>query len=323
MDDKDLELLKLLLFNGRMTYEFIAKKLKLTPYLVKKKIQNLVNMGVIMKFTTNLNFLLFQKSVCYTLAEVKHGTDQQELIERLGMLDEVTGGAISIQNKMQIIHTYSDDYELKKNLEKFMQYDEILNIENFILLIPPNLNFKNTRLIKTDWKIINSIKDNCRKTDVEIANELGISSKTVKRRLSHLRDNKIILFMIDLDTSAADFLSYLLIVKFQKTASDSLDPLDDDMDEDGLSDGDVVINWYSDALNKIMKIVKNCFYVWRVANQVTYIFTVFIDKLREIDEQVKEIEKVPYVKEVISYVPTKMFYFKSWIDKLIEKNASG
>jgi DNA-binding Lrp family transcriptional regulator len=297
MDDKDLELLKLLLFDGRMTYELIAKKLKLTPYLVKKKIQNLVDMGVIMKFTTNINFLLFQKSVCYSLVEVKQGIDQQELIKRLGKLDEVTGGAISLQNKMQIIHTYSDDYEFKKNLEKLMQYDEILNTENFILLIPPNLSFKNTRLIKTDWKIINSIKHNCRKTDVEIANELGITSKTVKRRLGYLRENNIILFMIDLDTSAADFLSYLLIVKFQRIASESL--------------------------NKVMKIVKKYFYVWRVANQEAFIFTVFIDKLREIDEQVKEIEKIQHVKDVISYVPTKMFYFENWIDKLIEKNASG
>jgi DNA-binding Lrp family transcriptional regulator len=176
-----------------------------------------------------------------------------------------------------------------------MQYDEILGTENFILLIPPNLSFKNTRLIKTDWKIINSIKDDCRKTDVEIANELGISSKTVKRRLGVLRENNIILFMIDLDTSAADFLSYLLIVKFQKIASESL--------------------------NRVMKIVKKYFYVWRVANQEAFIFTVFIDKLRDIDEQVKEIERVPHVKEVIGYVPTKMFYFENWIDKLIQKHT--
>ncbi|MFW9878596.1 MAG: winged helix-turn-helix transcriptional regulator [Candidatus Thorarchaeota archaeon] len=296
MDDKDLDILKLLLFDGRMSYESIAKKVKETPYLVKKRIKNLVELGVIQKFVTNLNFLLFQKSVCYTLADIKEGIDQQELIERIGKLDVVTGGAISLQNKMQIIHTYSDDHEFKKNLEKLMEFQEIQNIENFILLIPQDLDFKNTRLIKTDWKIINSIKDDCRKNDVEIANELGISSKTVKRRLSYLRENNIILFMIDLDTSAADFLSYLLIVKFQRIASESL--------------------------SKVMKIVKNYFYVWRIANQEAFIFTVFINKLREIDEHVKEIENIPYIKEVISYVPTKMFYFESWIDKLIKKNLS-
>jgi len=294
MDNKDLEILKLLLFDGRISYESIAKKVRLTPYIAKKRINNLVDLGVIMKFSTNLNFLMFQKSVCYTLAEVKEGTDQLKLIERIGQLDEVTGGAVSLQNKMQIIHTYSDDYDFKKNLEKLMQFEEILNMENFILLIPPSLNFKNTRLNKTDWKIINSIKDDCRKTDIQIANELGISSKTVKRRLSYLRENNIILFMIDLDTSEADFLSYLLIVIFQTIAAESL--------------------------NKVMKIVKNYFYMWRIANQEAFIFTVFIDKLREIDEQVKEIEKVPYVKEVISFVPTKMFYFESWIDNLIIKN---
>ncbi|MFX1420520.1 MAG: winged helix-turn-helix transcriptional regulator [Promethearchaeota archaeon] len=294
MDDKDLDILKLLLFDGRMSYESIAKKVKETPYLAKKRIKNLVEMGVIQKFVTNLNFLLFQKSVCYTLADIKEGTDQQELIEHIGKLEMVTGGAISLQNKMQIIHTYSDDHDFKKNLEKLMEFEEIQNIENFILLIPQNLDFKNTRLTKTDWKIINSIKDDCRKTDTEIANELKISSKTVKRRLSYLRENNIILFMIDLDTSAADFLSYLLIVKFQKIASESL--------------------------SKVMKIVKNYFYVWRIANQEAFIFTVFINKLREIDEHVKEIGNIPYIKEIISFVPTKMFYFESWIDKLIKKN---
>ncbi|MFW9828111.1 MAG: winged helix-turn-helix transcriptional regulator [Candidatus Thorarchaeota archaeon] len=295
MDNKDIDILKLLLFDGRMTYEAIANKIKETPYLVKKRINNLVKMGVIMKFVTNLNFLLFQKSVCYTLADVKEKIDQRELIEHIGKLEMVTGGAISLQNKMQIIHTYSDDHDFKNNLKKLMEFEEIQNIENFILLIPPNLDFKNTRLTKIDWKIINSIKDNCRKTDVEIANELGISSKTVKRRLRYLRENNIIIFMIDLDTSAADFLSYLLIVKFQRIASDSL--------------------------NKVMKIVKNYFYVWRIANQEAFIFTVFINKLREIDEQVKEIESIPYIKEVISFVPTKMFYFESWLDKLIRSNA--
>lgn len=295
MDEKDLEILKLLLFDGRMTYESIAKKVKLTPYLVKNRIKLLVDLGVIMKFVTNLNFLIFKKSVCYTLADVKPNTDQQELIERIGQLDEVSGGAISLQNKMQIIHIYSDDYDFKKNLEKLMEFEEIQNMENFILLIPPSLGFKSERLNKTDWKIINSIKDNCRKSDVEIANELGISSKTVKRRLKYLRENNIILFMIDLDTSAADFLSYLLIVKFQRIAAESL--------------------------SKVMKIVKNYFYMWRVANQEAFIFTVFIDKLRDIDEQVKEIKEIPYVKEVVSFVPTKMFYFENWIDKLIKNNA--
>lgn len=295
MDDRDLELLKLLLFDGRISYESIAKKIKITPYLVKKRIKELMDLGVIMKFTTNLNFLMFQKSVCYTLAEVKNSTDQHDLINRIGKLDEVTGGAISLQNKMQIIHTYSDDYEFKKNLETLMQFEEIESIENFILLIPPDLGFKNKRLTKTDWKLINVIKDDCRKTDIEIANELGISSKTVKRRLSYLTENKIILFMIDLDTSAADFLSYLLIVKFQRIASESY--------------------------NKVLSIIKNYFYVWKVANQEAFIFTVFINQLREIDEQVKEIQEIPYVKDVISFVPIKMFYFENWIDDLIKKNA--
>jgi len=49
---------------------------------------------------------------------------------------------------------------------------------------------------------------------------------------------------------------------------------------------------------------------------------VFINKLRDIDEQVREIEKIPYVKEVISYIPTKIIYFERWIDKKIKNNRN-
>ncbi|MFX0207364.1 MAG: hypothetical protein ACFFDT_15355 [Candidatus Hodarchaeota archaeon] len=79
----------------------------------------------------------------------------------------------------------------------------------------------------------------------------------------------------------------------------------------------------SESLTKVMKIVKNTFYMWRVANQEAFIFTVLINKLREIDEQVKQIEKIPYVEKVISFVPIKMYYFRSWIDKLIKSKASA
>ncbi|MFX1490319.1 MAG: AsnC family transcriptional regulator, partial [Promethearchaeota archaeon] len=33
MDDKDLEILKILLFDGRTSYESLANKVDLTPYL--------------------------------------------------------------------------------------------------------------------------------------------------------------------------------------------------------------------------------------------------------------------------------------------------
>lgn len=49
--------------------------------------------------------------------------------------------------------------------------------------------------------------------------------------------------------------------------------------------------------------------------------TVFIRNLREIEEQIKEIENLPFVKGVVGFVPTSLYYFENWIDKLIQKNA--
>ncbi|MFX0043230.1 MAG: winged helix-turn-helix transcriptional regulator [Candidatus Hodarchaeota archaeon] len=67
MNDKDLEILKLLLFDRRMPYESIAMKVKSTPYLVNKRINNLVDMGVIIKricFTSRARLIGRLKKSC-------------------------------------------------------------------------------------------------------------------------------------------------------------------------------------------------------------------------------------------------------------------
>ena len=60
---------------------------------------------------------------------------------------------------------------------------------------------------------------------------------------------------------------------------------------------------------------------WQIANKETVISTVYVPRLRDIEKQVNIIRELLDVSEVIAFVPTKTYYFESWVDDLIEQQA--
>jgi DNA-binding Lrp family transcriptional regulator len=293
LDNLDVEILKILLYNSRRSYESIARKLKISSYEVKKRMTHLENKNIIKNYSTNLNFPIFGKSLVFTLAEVKKDTIQEDLILDIGKDINVVGGAISLENKMQIMHTFSNAKELERNIKNFLNNDEIEKLDNYILLIPGEFEYLKTKIREVDWKIIKSLKNNSRKTEVQIAKELGISTKTVKRRISYLKNNGIIFFMIDLDTSSGDLNSYSLIIKFHKKNRD--------------------------IFSKIKSKIDNIFFFWNVADQDTIIYSVLVDELIEIERNYKKLIEISEIKEVINFIPIIMYYFDNWLDDLIDE----
>ena len=294
VDQKDLKILRLLLDDGRKSYEKIAKHVDLTPTTVKNRIIQLVYDEVIIDFKTQINPKILNYSVCYSLAYLKGEPNKHALIEELGDERNVVGGCVNLGNYLSIVHSFKNDSELHANIQLLKKYEEIEALDNFVLLIP-SMDFQDVKISKNDWRIIHTLKDNCRKTDVEVAKELNLSAKTVKRRLNYLKNNGIITFVVNLDTSSGNLLTYNPIIKFKSINSKDF----------------ITIN----------KIVNDPFYIWRIANEETMIYTIYIKQLRDLEDQINKIKQLENVAEVINLVPTKMYFFKSWIDDLIEDKA--
>lgn len=60
MDKTDIFLIQLLLANSRLPYAELAKKLNLSVNAVHKRIQSLVEMGVIRRFTAKVSHFAVQ-----------------------------------------------------------------------------------------------------------------------------------------------------------------------------------------------------------------------------------------------------------------------
>ncbi len=301
MDDLDLEILQGLLLDARESYESMGQVLGITPYEVKKRVSTLQESGVIIQFVTNLNFQVFGEMLCYSLVKVADGVIQSDLIAQMVRHEgkKITGGAISLDRKMQVIHTFRSSQELNANVVYLKSFPGVISIENAILLMPKVYDFKGLNLqrdlSKIQWRIIRALKNDCRRSDVEVAKELGVATKTVKRNLEILRGKGVIFFMAQVDNAAGDWPAYTLIVRFSK-----LNPT---------------------SLSKIPGIVKHLFYQWQIANEETVMSTIYVPRLRDVEDHVKKIRELPDVKEVISFIPTKMFYFSSWLDDLVEQMA--
>ena len=294
LDQKDLKILRLLLDDGRKSYEKIAKWVDLTPTTVKNRITQLIHEEIIIDFKTQINPKILNYSVCYSLAYLKGDPNKHALIEQLGDKKKVVGGCVNLGNYLSIVHTFLNDAELYENIQSFKQFEEIEALDNFILLFPI-MDFQDVKITKNDWRIIYALKDDCRKTDLEVAEELNLSAKTVKRRLNYLKNNGIITFMVNLDTSSGNLLTYNPIIKFKSINSKDL----------------ITIN----------KIVNDPFYIWRIANEEAMIYTIYIKQLRDLEDQINKIRQLENVTEIINLVPTKMYFFKNWIDDLIEDKA--
>ena len=81
----------------------MSRKVDLTPNAVKNRINKLVEIGVIKKFTAQILPKLFNKTVCYSLAYLKEDTNKLNLVKKIGDLKEVVGGYIALENKIAII----------------------------------------------------------------------------------------------------------------------------------------------------------------------------------------------------------------------------
>ena len=202
MDEIDFAISMMLMWNSRIPYQELAKTFNMSVNSIHKRIKAMVNLGIIKKFVTQLNLPAFKPTpsnlIMFGDSEAKN---VKGLIEKLGINENIY--TVSQQSgNLLIIHAHIRTLSDLEPLVSFVkQTAEIpkLKVGLESTIIPPEADVDERREFKlsnTDFLIINALKDNSRKSIVEIAEEIGISTKTVRRHLDFLIENHLILFTI-------------------------------------------------------------------------------------------------------------------------------
>jgi len=209
MDQIDISLSLLLAKNSRMPLRTLAERLDLSPSAVHKRIQDLMQSGIIQKCFTGLTFKALPGFIV-TINGRSTSTSLYETMQEIGKNMYVYKVVIAAGNYVYIHGVLPDISKLDSFTNTIKDIAQLSQPE--ILLIPTQVTIKKddcAKLSILDYKIIYSLMDDSRKLHTKIAEELSISTKTVQRRLTYLEENDLISFGIHwIPTASSDILSF-------------------------------------------------------------------------------------------------------------------
>ncbi len=295
MDEIDIKISYELYFNGRMPYRELADKMGLSSIAVHRRVQNLMDIGIIRGFKAGLDLhsmMGVSVAVC--------GSSKFEDIEKVLKLLEDDG------RTSKIIRSPGDFLFVEGALKDISQLDgysrkikEICEMKDPRILIPHMVNSTLTKEITisaTDKSIVRSLKDDCRKSLSEVADELNIATRTVKRRLDRLLENGAIFLRAEMvPTASGDIISFMFL----------------HLEED--SDRDVIAHRiWKDKYPHVMSMIP-------LSNEPRLLIAnCWAGSMKETEELKKDILSIYPIDRINLNVLYDMHFLETWLDRSIQ-----
>jgi DNA-binding Lrp family transcriptional regulator len=297
VDKTDVILCQLLLANSRLSYRELAEKLNLSVTAVHNRIQSLIEMGIIRKFNAKLS--LIAKNGIHILI---FGTSKTNSIRDINPKLEKHGSiywlALGGGNVLYIGAYLKNIAELEPLVRFIREAAEMPEPTVGITVSPiPSWILKSanpeTKLCELDYKIIRSLKDDSRKATSVVAEELGVSAKTIRRRLTRMINNYLIQFSIDWYPDASNDIMSVFHVQLKPDA----DP---------------------NAPNIIwQKHYPNTLFYWGFSNiPNSYLFLTWTPTAKELRETRESLEKEPAAQAVAPNIIYTGYIFNTWLDNI-------
>ena len=223
MDQIDFTICLMLMWNSRTPYRELAEPFKMSVNSIHKRVKAMVNLGILDKFVTTLSFLAFKpipsNVVMFGDSKAKN---VQGLIEKLGNNENIYTVSQHSGN-LYIIHAYLRNLNELEPLVSFIKQTAKIpelkvGLEGTPMRSPPEVDItREVKLSTTDFLIINALKNNSRKPVVEIAEEIGISTKTVRRHLDRLIKNHLIDFSVHWYPDKCSEVTAMIILTLKPT----------------------------------------------------------------------------------------------------------
>jgi DNA-binding Lrp family transcriptional regulator len=296
MDKTDMSLILLLLQNSRESYAELADKLGLSINAVHKRIQQLIEADVIHKFIARVSLLSSQGLTVYIsgTSELESSKDLPDKLRSHGSIFWLalssakyvyTGAFIRNISELEPLISYvRQEAGISEPIVGILQPFEV----------PYSLKPTDLALCTLDYRIINVLKDDSRRSIADVATVLKISAKTVRRRLDRMMKNGLIELTLEWYPDKSDDIITLMDVKLKAGQNTLL------------------------AACQIQKAhAEHALFYWTFANlPSTVTFVVWTNSMNELHKVREGIEKAATVTSAVPYVLCIGYIFKTWRDQL-------
>jgi len=299
MDKTDLLLCMQLLNNSRMPYRALAAKLNLSVNAVHKRVQLLIQSGVLRTFTTGLTLHYLGASQVTGFGPT--GLDSiDDLVARAKANDLIYWLAFAGAN-----YIYVGAY--LRNISELGAFTSFLGKElgmanPTVGLMPgPSAKAKVKELTPMDWRIIHALSRDSRKQTSEIAKELRLSAKTIYRRLDRLKQESVIEFSCEWYPDKSNDIMPLIHLSLKTT-----------------SDRKAV------AQRLLAKYWPNLLFFFEFSNlPQLLVASSWTNSMKEVQKLRDELQTDPDLKQVTVNILFNGLIFPTWRDKLVLEMAGA
>jgi DNA-binding Lrp family transcriptional regulator len=295
VDKTDVILSQDLLINSRASYRELAEKLNLSITAVHNRIQALIDQGIIRRFTARPS-VLAQNAIHILIYGASKADNTQQVKAKLEKHGQIYWLAVAGGNILYLGAYLQHIAELEQLTSFVKENAQIPQPTVGITVSPIPANLKNlnldTELCSLDYKIIHSLKTAARKPIAEVAEETGVSAKTVRRRLDRMTKNFLIELSIDWFPDASNDIISAFHVNLKPDADKNL------------------------PLTILEKNYPNILFYWGFSNMPnTYFFVTWNPTSRDIKNLREKIEQEPGVQSASPNVIFTGYMFETWRDK--------
>ncbi len=192
MDDLDIRICQLLFNCSRRSQRELADILGISVAAVHRRVESLIEEGVIKEFTANIS-RSYLGAVFAQVDGICGCRSVEEVKGQLGKNGAVQSVLLSAANLTTLTLLLRDISDLGRTVEEIrtilqMQQPKVtISAQVFVGAEPFERDFSGKReLSRIDYRIINALHHNSRKLVVDIAEETGITPKTIRHHLEEM-----------------------------------------------------------------------------------------------------------------------------------------
>ncbi len=195
MDETDILITKELAVDPRLPYRDLADRLSLSVNGTHKRIQQLISTGVIAGFRTRLAPPVTGGGIL-ALNGRSLSTDISATMDQIGGHDS-TSRIVAAGGQFLYVDAQVRSNEELQDYQAFVRdvgrIDDLKVLAMCMFGPPPAKD----PLTKMDYRIVKALSQDCRRPLHEVAEEIGSTAKTVKRRLENLEAQKRVYYTLD------------------------------------------------------------------------------------------------------------------------------
>ena len=216
MDSVDRKILWELDTDCRISYEKLSQKLNLTANAVRKRLENLIEDGVIVRFMVVPHNALIDVDFISILVFTDGKENQSDIIRRIGdhpvvhhvsPLATTDGGAYHLFGQYSSIDMLSELGQFLKELET------VTEVKQYPVLFPKG---ERIELKKIHLRILACLIDNPRMAISDIAQCSKLSARMTRKALTQLQDGRAVRFTVRWDVNAGDNTSFWILIRWDQ-----------------------------------------------------------------------------------------------------------